>query len=113
MVPQSFVRVLPKIDVFRLKMRICVMDVKAAINVLTVTNATFLKMRELQMVRAVGVTRANEPPINLPSHGRLQVAASPEASVTTDIESDLTAQQLTIEDIEELHIDSVRLSPAF
>jgi hypothetical protein len=54
-------------------------------------------MRELQMVRAVGVTRANEP----------------EASVTTDIESDLTAQQLTIEDIEELHIDSVRLSPAF
>ena len=61
---------------------------------------------ELQMVRAVGVTRANEPPINLPSHGRLQVAASPEASVTLDIESDLNAQQQTIENIEELLIEA-------
>lgn len=52
-----------------------------------------LKDLELQMVRAVGVTRANEP----------------EASVTTDIEQDLNAQQLTIEDIEELQIDRAYL----
>lgn len=48
----------------------------------------FLKTRELQMVRAVGITRANEP----------------EASVTPYIELDLNAQQITIEDIGELHI---------
>ncbi len=45
------------------------------------------------MIRAVGVTRANES----------------EASVTRDIESDLNAQQLRIEDIEELHIDRAYL----
>lgn len=53
-----------------------------------------LKDLELGMVRAVGVTRANEP----------------EASVTPDIELDLNAQQLTIENIEELHIDRAYLS---
>lgn len=53
-----------------------------------------LKDLELQMVRAVGVTRANEP----------------EASVTTDIEQDLNAQQQTIEDIEELLIDRAYLT---
>lgn len=52
-----------------------------------------LKDLELQMVRAVGITRANEP----------------EASVTTAIEKDLNAQQLTIEDIKELHIDRAYL----
>lgn len=52
-----------------------------------------LKDLELQMVRAVGVTRANEP----------------EASVTTAIEKDLNAQQLTVEDIKELHIDRAYL----
>jgi hypothetical protein len=52
-----------------------------------------LKDLELQMVRAVGVTRANEP----------------EASVTINIEQDLNAQQLTIEDIEELQIDRAYL----
>ena len=45
------------------------------------------------MVRAVGITRANEP----------------EASVTSDIELDLNAQQITIENIEELHIDRAYL----
>jgi len=48
---------------------------------------------ELQMVRAVGVTRANEP----------------EASVTPSIELDLNAQQLTTENIKELHIDRAYL----
>jgi hypothetical protein len=52
-----------------------------------------LKDLELQMVRAVGVTRANEP----------------EASVTTDIELDLNAQQITLENLEELHIDRAYL----
>lgn len=52
-----------------------------------------LKDLELQMVRAVGVTRANEA----------------EASVTIDIESDLNAQQLTLENIEELQIDRAYL----
>lgn len=52
-----------------------------------------LKDLELQMVRAVGITRANEP----------------EASVTRAIESDLNAQQLTTEDIKELHIDRAYL----
>jgi hypothetical protein len=52
-----------------------------------------LKDLELQMVRAVGVTRANEP----------------EASVTIDIESDLNAQQFTLENIEELQIDRAYL----
>ncbi len=52
-----------------------------------------LKDLELQMVRAVGVTRANEP----------------EASVTIDIESDLNAQQITLENIEELLIDRAYL----
>ena len=53
-----------------------------------------LKDLDLQMVRAVGVTRANEP----------------EASVTPDIESDLKQQQATIEDIEELQIDRAYLT---
>jgi hypothetical protein len=53
-----------------------------------------LKDLELQMVRAVGVTRANEP----------------EASVTSYIEQDLNAQQQTIEDIEELLIDRAYLT---
>ncbi len=52
-----------------------------------------LKDLELQMVRAVGVTRAN----------------TPEASVTIDIESDLNAQQITLENIEELQIDRAYL----
>ncbi|MEH2193680.1 MAG: IS1182 family transposase [Nostoc sp.] len=52
-----------------------------------------LKDLELQMIRAVGVTRANEP----------------EASVTTEIESDLNAQQLTLENIKELQIDRAYL----
>jgi Transposase DDE domain/Transposase domain (DUF772) len=52
-----------------------------------------LKDLELQMVRAVGVTRANEP----------------EASVTSEIESDLNAQQLTLENIKELQIDRAYL----
>lgn len=52
-----------------------------------------LKDLELQMVRAVGVTRANEP----------------EASVTPYIELDLNAQQLTTENIKELHIDRAYL----
>jgi Transposase DDE domain len=52
-----------------------------------------LKDLELQMVRAVGVTRANEP----------------EASVTSLIELDLNAQQLTTENIKELHIDRAYL----
>lgn len=52
-----------------------------------------LKDLELQMVRAVGVTRANEP----------------EASVTPLIELDLNAQQLTTENIKELHIDRAYL----
>ncbi len=46
------------------------------------------------MVRAVDVTRANEP----------------EASVTTLIELDLNAQQLTTENIKELHIDRAYLA---
>lgn len=53
-----------------------------------------LKDLDLQMVRAVGVTRANEP----------------EASVTPDIEEDLKQQQATIEDIEELQIDRAYLT---
>ncbi|MCC5617649.1 hypothetical protein LC605_21660 [Nostoc sp. CHAB 5836] len=52
-----------------------------------------LKDLELQMVRAVGVTRAN----------------TSEASVTIDIESDLNAQQITLENIEELQIDRAYL----
>ncbi len=52
-----------------------------------------LKDLELQMVRAVGITRANEP----------------EASVTTAIEFDLNAQQITTQDIQELHIDRAYL----
>lgn len=48
---------------------------------------------DLQMIRAVGVTRANEP----------------EASVTKDIELDLNAQQLTVQDIKELQIDRAYL----
>jgi Transposase DDE domain/Transposase domain (DUF772) len=49
---------------------------------------------ELQMVRAVGVTRANEP----------------EASVTMAIEFDLNAQNVTTLDIKELHIDRAYLA---
>ncbi|BDA70113.1 hypothetical protein CAL7716_042790 [Calothrix sp. PCC 7716] len=53
-----------------------------------------LKDLDLQMIRAVGVTRANEP----------------EASVTSDIEFDLNQQQLTIQDIKELQIDRAYLT---
>lgn len=52
-----------------------------------------LKDLDSLLVRAVGVTRANEP----------------EASVTTDIESDLNAQHITLENIEQLHIDRAYL----
>ncbi|MDZ7968797.1 MAG: hypothetical protein RM368_28260 [Nostoc sp. DedSLP03] len=52
-----------------------------------------LKDLELQMIRAVGITKAN----------------APEASVTIDIESDLNAQQITLENIEELQIDRAYL----
>lgn len=67
------------------------MDVKAAITHVDGYKRHILKDLELEMVRAVGVTRAN----------------APEASVTPDIEEDLKFQQVTIE---ELQIDRAYLT---
>jgi len=75
------------------RIRICVMVVKAAVKKFDGYKRHILKDLELQMVRAVGVTKANEP----------------EAYVTTAIEEDLNAQQLTTKDIKELHIDRAYL----
>jgi len=84
---------LPRIDAFQSRIRICVMVVKAAVKKFDGYKRHILKDLELQMVRAVGVTKANEP----------------EAYVTTAIEEDLNAQQLTTKDIKELHIDRAYL----